>query len=667
MAGACLATPGWGLGQHAGEDPRLTDLEFVVSTIAEEHPDPYLLYGEKVWASRQASLRFRMAQLDDAEFALELQGIVALLGDANSELRPLEASGARLPLEFGWFPEGCFVVGARPGREDLLGQQLVAVDGQPVASLLDRLIPLTSADHAFAARALAVQRLNQPHLLYTAGLANQRDSLQLRLARAGGAVDEVLLQADPGSAPEDPDWVRLARPAAAGKTSAPEAAWRRLAPGLGYLDPGRGSADLDDLDEALRALGAEPEVPCLVVDLRGPVAGPGHTPKGFAADEWADKIRTSRWNVPGRLFVLTSLAMHPGAMDLAVGLDRQTSGLFVGAPTRWRPGRRIRVVERPLPNLPYVLRCATESGRSGDEVDPRSWIQPDLPAGLSYADLQAGKDPGLAAVVAYRLRGGPEDGKAPATAHTGHRARAAGSPVGPRHLRPGQAQALATRVDEVRVTPPKDVDLQVRAPGRETYLGRTIAQTMHWRGAEWLMRQTREDEEHATRMLDALGLQPGLILCDMGCGNGYHTLRMAQRVAPGGWIYAADIQDPMLAMLKRRQQRKGIDNVTLVHNSLEDPGLPDRSCDLILMVDVYHEFSHPVLMLAGMRRALKPGGKLVLVEFRAEDPEVPIKRLHKMSKAQITREMTANGFAACGEFDELPWQHVMMFTPSRDN
>lgn len=194
------------------------------------------------------------------------------------------------------------------------------------------------------------------------------------------------------------------------------------------------------------------------------------------------------------------------------------------------------------------------------------------------------------------------------------------------------------------------------------YKGREIAQTMHWRGAEWLMRASREKDENAAAMLQALGVQPGWTVCDLGCGNGYHTLPLAQQVGPKGSVYAVDIQEEMLDLLAKRTEAAGITNVERIVGTAADARLPGSSCDLILLVDVYHELSYPEHMLAAIRRALKPKGRLVLVEFREEDPDVPIKPLHKMSKAQILRELQPNGFVLVEEFDKLPWQHVMMFS-----
>lgn len=198
-------------------------------------------------------------------------------------------------------------------------------------------------------------------------------------------------------------------------------------------------------------------------------------------------------------------------------------------------------------------------------------------------------------------------------------------------------------------------------PPLKEYLGREIAQTMHWQGADWLMRRVREDEEAPTKMRKELNVKPGMTVCDMGCGNGFHTVPLAEMVGEKGKVLAIDVQPEMIEMLKKRIVAKGLRNIVPINGLYHDPKLPPESCDIILLVDVYHEFSHPVQMLASMRAALKPDGLLVLVEFRAEDESVPIKPAHKMSKAQINKEMNANGFTLKREFDGLPWQHLMFF------
>lgn len=204
-------------------------------------------------------------------------------------------------------------------------------------------------------------------------------------------------------------------------------------------------------------------------------------------------------------------------------------------------------------------------------------------------------------------------------------------------------------------------------PALTEYLGRQIAQTMHWSGAAWLVRHKRDREEATLRMREELRLKPGMKVCDMGAGNGYHTLPMAEAVGASGKVFAVDVQPEMIEMLKERIAAKNLTNIEPIVGLYHDPNLPAASCDLILLVDVYHEFSHPVQMLAAMRKALRPGGMLVLVEFRAEDDSVPIKPEHKMTKAQITKEMTANGYQLAREFDELPWQHMMFFSSTSES
>lgn len=242
------------------------------------------------------------------------------------------------------------------------------------------------------------------------------------------------------------------------------------------------------------------------------------------------------------------------------------------------------------------------------------------------------------------------DGAEPKNTDAAARADPGAEPAAPEPASPAPREA------------PKDPPPAPTPPEPLTeYMGRTIARTMHWRGAEWLMRATREAEENSSAMLDALGLEPGMTACDLGCGNGFHTLRMADTVGEEGRVLAVDIQEPMLAMLRRRYTAREITWIEPILATASDPKLPPASCDVVLMVDVYHEISYPEQVLAGVRRALRPGGRLVLVEFREEDPDVPIKPLHKMSRAQVDREMEANGFELAGTFDELPWQHMLFY------
>ena len=208
---------------------------------------------------------------------------------------------------------------------------------------------------------------------------------------------------------------------------------------------------------------------------------------------------------------------------------------------------------------------------------------------------------------------------------------------------------------------PGPQDPESTPEGRTHYLGREVARTMHWRGAPWLMRETREQEENGVRLREWLAVEPGQAVCDLGCGNGYHTLPLAEAVGSEGRVFAVDLQPRMLELLDERAQEAGVQNLVPIEATVDDPRLPEASCDLVLLVDVYHEISHPVSVLGHLRRALKPGGEVVLVEFRTEDRYVPIKPEHKMTKAQVVREMAANGFELARETDALPWQHAMAF------
>jgi len=198
-------------------------------------------------------------------------------------------------------------------------------------------------------------------------------------------------------------------------------------------------------------------------------------------------------------------------------------------------------------------------------------------------------------------------------------------------------------------------------PGVDVYMGRRVAKTMHYTGAEWLIRDRREREERCSLMLANLGVRPGMTVCDMGCGNGFHSLPIAKIVGADGMVVGVDVQTEMLGFLRERMEDQGIENVIPILGSYHNPRLPTNAIDMVLMVDVYHEFSHPEQMLASIRKSLKPNGVVVLVEYREEDPEVPIKPAHKMSKAQVNKELNANGFKLVKEFDKLPWQHMMFF------
>ncbi len=179
--------------------------------------------------------------------------------------------------------------------------------------------------------------------------------------------------------------------------------------------------------------------------------------------------------------------------------------------------------------------------------------------------------------------------------------------------------------------------------------------------ADWLDRPERVHEEQPERALGVIGVRPGQVVADVGAGSGYYTVRLARRVAPGGVVYATDIQPEMLALLGKRLAREKVPGVVPVLATAADPKLPDGALDLILMVDVYHELAQPQETLRQLKRALKPAGRLVLIEFRKEDATVPIRIDHKMSVAEAKLELEAEGFHLAKVSDVLPWQHILIF------
>jgi ubiquinone/menaquinone biosynthesis C-methylase UbiE len=192
--------------------------------------------------------------------------------------------------------------------------------------------------------------------------------------------------------------------------------------------------------------------------------------------------------------------------------------------------------------------------------------------------------------------------------------------------------------------------------------GRRFAPVMGYQGADWLERTERDDEEAPDVALAVLKIAKGATVADIGAGSGFITERLAARVGPGGRVLANDVQPQMLELLARRLARKKIGNVTLVQGTIDDPKLAPESVDLALMVDVYHEFSQPQAMLRHLREALKPGGRLVLLEYRKEDPSIPIRPEHKMSVAEAKLEVEAEGFTLSKVDESLPRQHILIFT-----
>ena len=197
--------------------------------------------------------------------------------------------------------------------------------------------------------------------------------------------------------------------------------------------------------------------------------------------------------------------------------------------------------------------------------------------------------------------------------------------------------------------------------GEHPITKRKYAQVMGAGGAGWLERSEREEEENPDKAIQALGLKPGMTVADVGAGSGYFTVRMAKLVGPDGKVYATDIQQQMLDILGKRLRAEKIPNVELVRGTVTDPNLPAGKMDLILMVDVYHEFSEPQAMLRKMKEALAQDGRLVLIEFRKEDPAVPIRLEHKMSVAEVRAELEAEGFKLDRLVDILPRQHIFIF------
>jgi ubiquinone/menaquinone biosynthesis C-methylase UbiE len=219
-----------------------------------------------------------------------------------------------------------------------------------------------------------------------------------------------------------------------------------------------------------------------------------------------------------------------------------------------------------------------------------------------------------------------------------------------------QTEDTGSTPETKRIDRPRPVE-----ESRNSYLGRVLAKPMSHLGAPWLIRPEREEEERASESFKQLKLAEGMNVCDLGCGNGYWTLPMARDVGKDGKVYAVDIQREMLQKLRERSSKYKLNNIEPVLGKVDDPNLPANKVDLVLMVDVYHEFSHPESMLWGIRRSLNSKGVVALLEYREEDPGVPIKPLHKMSKRQIMKEYRANGFKLVREYNKLPWQHLMFF------
>ena len=194
----------------------------------------------------------------------------------------------------------------------------------------------------------------------------------------------------------------------------------------------------------------------------------------------------------------------------------------------------------------------------------------------------------------------------------------------------------------------------------KVYMGREIAKVMGFDGADWLERDYRQKEEKTLQAIQKLPITKNSIVADIGAGTGYYTFKIAPKLTAGK-IYAEEIQDEMLHYLANRKNQLGLKNVEIVRGTAKSTGLVRSSVDVVLLVDVYHELLYPNEMLASVRESLKPCGKVVILEYRAEDKEVPIRNLHKMSALQVNKEFSVNGFKLISDQEFLPWQHFLVF------
>lgn len=222
--------------------------------------------------------------------------------------------------------------------------------------------------------------------------------------------------------------------------------------------------------------------------------------------------------------------------------------------------------------------------------------------------------------------------------------------------------ATASTLVRAQKEPPRYQIVKASRDGiGKLYMGREIAGVMGWQGASWLEREEREQEERGDLLLRELGLKPGMAVADIGAGTGYYARRMAPLVGSSGAVYATDVQPEMMQMLTDSAKKAGLTNIKPILGGLQTVNLPDASIDLAIMVDVYHELEYPFEVMQSLVRALKPGGRVVFVEYRAEDPRVPIKALHKMSEAQVRKEAAALALSYERTARTLPWQHVVIF------
>ena len=210
-------------------------------------------------------------------------------------------------------------------------------------------------------------------------------------------------------------------------------------------------------------------------------------------------------------------------------------------------------------------------------------------------------------------------------------------------------------------------DRQIFAQTEHPVTGRKIAPVMGMGGADWLERQERDWEEAPDKALDELSIEKGSTVADVGAGIGYLSIRVAKRVGPSGKVYAVDVQPEMLSRLKKNAAKAKVSNIETVLGTENDPRLPAGIVDLIFLVDVYHEFSQPQAMLQQMRKALSAKGRLVLIEYRKEDPSVPIRLEHKMSATEVQTEVEAEGYKLTSIIRSLPRQNIFVFVAAKPN
>jgi ubiquinone/menaquinone biosynthesis C-methylase UbiE len=235
--------------------------------------------------------------------------------------------------------------------------------------------------------------------------------------------------------------------------------------------------------------------------------------------------------------------------------------------------------------------------------------------------------------------------------------------VSPANISSLRTDVYAALIKQAAVSAPNYENRKEHDPNGtgKFYMGREIAQVMGPGGIPWLDRPEREDEEKPALVMAALKLHGGETVADVGAGSGYFTFRIAPKVGPRGKVLAVEIQDEMIAALRERIARQKVPNVEVIKGSERDPRLPARDVDIVLMVDVYHELSFPYEVMTAIRQALKPGGRVVFVEYRKEDPAVTIKEVHKMSVAQLRKEMQVVGLAPLDTIETLPLQHIVIF------